>query len=79
MVGFIFNAIFALAQNTNFTLALILGAPMVPSSVLLLALFLCPESPRYYMRPGPNYDPAKAYNILKTLRKCEVCPKMSTI
>lgn len=71
-VGFILNFIFSKASDNNFALALILGAPVVPSIVLLIALAVCPESPRYYLRRGPKYNPEKAYAIIKTLRRCEV-------
>lgn len=71
-VGFILNLCFSQARNENLALALILGAPVVPSIVLLCVLIVCPESPRYYLRRGPNYNPTKAYEILKTLRRCRV-------
>ncbi|KAH6655064.1 hypothetical protein BKA67DRAFT_657025 [Truncatella angustata] len=71
-VGFILNLLFSKATDDNFALALILGAPVVPSIVLLLALAVCPESPRYYLRRGPKYSPEKAYAIIKTLRRCEL-------
>ncbi|KAH6877199.1 hypothetical protein B0T10DRAFT_610163 [Thelonectria olida] len=71
-VGFAFNAWFSIANNRNFALALILGAPIIASIILLLALIVCPESPRWYMRRGPNYNPQNAYTILKSLRKCEL-------
>ncbi|KAF7534006.1 hypothetical protein G7054_g6615 [Neopestalotiopsis clavispora] len=73
MIGFAFNMIFALANDPKFTLAFILGAPILPALVLLLALIVCPESPRYYMRRGsPNYSPAKAYEVIKRLRRVEL-------
>ncbi|KAK9799225.1 putative Major facilitator superfamily (MFS) profile domain-containing protein [Seiridium cardinale] len=60
------------ANDENLALALILGAPVVPSIVLLCVLAVCPESPRYYLRRGPKYSPEKAYSIIKTLRRCEL-------
>ncbi|KAK6079389.1 polyol transporter 2-like protein 2 [Seiridium cupressi] len=60
------------ANDENVALALILGAPVVPSIVLLCVLAVCPESPRYYLRRGPKYSPEKAYSIIKTLRRCEL-------
>lgn len=71
-VGFAFNILFSFVKSRDFSLALILGAPILPSIMLLFALWICPESPRWYMRQGPNYNPQKAYNILKSLRKCEL-------
>ncbi|KAM0818874.1 putative Major facilitator superfamily (MFS) profile domain-containing protein [Seiridium cardinale] len=71
-VGFILNLIFSRANDENLALALILGAPVVPSIVLLCVLAVCPESPRYYLRRGPKYSPEKAYSIIKTLRRCEL-------
>ncbi|ETS77058.1 hypothetical protein PFICI_10932 [Pestalotiopsis fici W106-1] len=68
-VGFILNLCFSQAKDENLALALILGAPVVPSIVLLGVLAVCPESPRYYLRRGPNYNPKKAYEIIKTLRR----------
>ncbi|KAH8895597.1 hexose transporter [Thozetella sp. PMI_491] len=72
MVGFALNAVFTLLVDPNFAVALILGAPVVPSCMLLLALLVCPESPRYYMRHGPRYSPAEAYKMLQRLRRCEL-------
>ncbi|KAI1877075.1 uncharacterized protein JN550_001147 [Neoarthrinium moseri] len=72
MIGFIFNAVFSTFIGDNqTTLAFILGAPIVPSVVLLLALCICPESPRYYMR-SHRYRPSKAYMVLKRLGRCEL-------
>lgn len=73
MIGFAANLIFLSAKNDTLTGQLILGAPFVPALVLFVGLYFCPESPRYYMRPGSlRYNPAKAYEILKRLRKTEV-------
>jgi hypothetical protein len=71
-MGFVLNLVFSTANNPQFTLALILGAPIIPATMLLMCLLVCPESPRYHMRRGPNYNPGKAYAIIKSLRKCEV-------
>ncbi|RSM06022.1 hypothetical protein CEP52_005957 [Fusarium oligoseptatum] len=52
---------------------LILGAPLVPSILLLIALCFCYESPRFYMRPGtPNYNLERAFEILRKVRKNEL-------
>ncbi|OTB10048.1 hypothetical protein K445DRAFT_27974 [Daldinia sp. EC12] len=70
MIGFAFNLIFYTAKDAKLSLQLILGAPFVPSTFLLIALWFCPESPRYYMRHRTSsYDPQKAYDILLGLRK----------
>lgn len=79
-MGFIFNIIFhaACGDNQELALSLILGGPVVPSIMMLVGLWYCPESPRYYMRPrSPNYSPAKAFTILKKLRNTEVCAGFS--
>ena len=48
-------------QAERKALQLILGAPMVPAVLLLIALSWCMESPRYYMRRNtPNYNPRHA-------------------
>lgn len=77
MVGFVFNLITTLAPNNNLTIALILGAPVIPAIVLIFALWRCPESPRYYLRrEKPNY--IRALEELRTLRSnCEVSLLMS--
>lgn len=73
LVGFAFNLAFMSANTERLTMQLILGAPFVPSLILLVGLYFCPESPRYHMRPRTrHYDPAKAYRILQKLRNTEV-------
>ncbi|KAH8159842.1 hypothetical protein CIB48_g8405 [Xylaria polymorpha] len=60
-------------------LCLILGAPFVPSIFLLVSLYFCPESPRYYMRQrSAHFDPERAYGILLRLRGCEVINQTAT-
>ncbi|KAF5003939.1 hypothetical protein FDECE_9528 [Fusarium decemcellulare] len=55
------------------SLQLILGAPLVPALLLLVALCFCYESPRFYMRPGtPNYNLDRAYQILVKVRKTKL-------
>ncbi|KAI2633128.1 hypothetical protein GGS26DRAFT_67863 [Hypomontagnella submonticulosa] len=71
MIGFAFNLIF---YNTGvdkvLARQLTLGAPFVPSIFLMVGLYFCPESPRYYMRRRTsNYNPQKAYEVLLRLRK----------
>lgn len=74
MVGFAFNLIFTAAASPRMTFSLIVGAPCVPALALaVVCIFVCPESPRYYMRRGSaRFDPEKAYAILRRLRKTEV-------
>lgn len=73
MVGFAFNLIFAQTKTDATTLALINAAPMVPSLILLIiAIFLCPESPRYHLTSGPNYNVKKAFISMTKLRNTEV-------
>lgn len=72
-IGFAFNLIFYTAPDRHTTLHLILGAPFVPSIFLLVSLYFCPESPRYYMRRrSAHFDPKRAYGIILTLRREEV-------
>ncbi|OTB01901.1 hypothetical protein M426DRAFT_14056 [Hypoxylon sp. CI-4A] len=71
MVGFAFNLIFYTAHDDRLSLQLILGAPLVPSIMLMVSLCFCPESPRYYMRRRLS-DPEKALNVLKRLRSTEL-------
>ncbi|KAI2628465.1 hypothetical protein GGR54DRAFT_345421 [Hypoxylon sp. NC1633] len=70
MIGFAFNLIFYNASSDKLSLQLILGAPFVPSIFLMIGLWFCPESPRYYMRQRTSsYNPQKAYDVLIRLRK----------
>ncbi|KAI8628443.1 major facilitator superfamily domain-containing protein [Xylariaceae sp. FL1651] len=69
-IGFAFNLIFLTAPSDETTLRLILAAPFVPSIALLVSLYFCPESPRYYLRQRTaNFNPSKAYAILVKLRR----------
>ena len=73
MMGFAFNLLFTTADNGRTTFALIVAAPLVPSIALfIMAMFFCPESPRYHLMKGPNYSPERAYRILLKLRNTEV-------
>jgi hypothetical protein len=48
MVGFALNFIFSVAKSNHTQYQLILGAPLVPSAILLVViLWFCDESPRY--------------------------------
>ncbi|KAL7923269.1 sugar transporter domain-containing protein [Trichoderma austrokoningii] len=73
MLGFAFNLLFTKAQSDRTTLALINAAPMVPSLILLIiAVLFCPESPRYHLTRGPNYDVKKAFINMTKLRNTEL-------
>lgn len=73
MVGFAANLILAKAGSERLVLQLILGAPAVPALLLLVSVAYCYESPRFYMRRGtPNYDPEKAWQILRHVRNTPV-------
>ncbi|KAG9250536.1 sugar transporter [Emericellopsis atlantica] len=73
MLGFAFNLLFTTAATDRITLGLIQGAPLVPALALFfMAVFVCPESPRYHLQKGPNYSPEKAYMILRQLRNTEL-------
>ncbi|KAK8079406.1 hypothetical protein PG997_007224 [Apiospora hydei] len=77
MVGLLLNLIFVVRipqESGDVALGLILGAPAIPAVLLLVVLWSCPESPRYYMRiDSRNYNPKKAYEELKKIRgKCEL-------
>ncbi|KAL7951280.1 MFS general substrate transporter [Trichoderma barbatum] len=73
MLGFAFNLIFTRARSDATTLALINAAPMVPSLVLfIIVLFFCPESPRYHLTRGPNYNVQKAFICMAKIRNTEL-------
>ena len=65
-------------DNTNPTsqyraLQFILGAPVIPSVALVVAVYFCYESPRFYMRQdSPNFNPQEALRILETIRPTQV-------
>ncbi|KAF4448162.1 hypothetical protein F53441_8397 [Fusarium austroafricanum] len=55
--------------NSRLALRLILGAPAVPAFFLLVAVTMCYESPRYYMRPDtPGFSIDRAFQILLKIR-----------
>lgn len=90
MLGLVANiAIAAIAESLNIetddivkipsidhtrAMQFILGAPLVPSVALLVAVYFCYESPRFYMRPEDpsNFNPQEALRILKAIRATEV-------
>ncbi|PKK45095.1 hypothetical protein CI102_9433 [Trichoderma harzianum] len=73
MLGFAFNLIFTRAQSNETTLALINASPTVPSLALfIITMFFCPESPRFHLIKGPNYDVQKAYTCMTRIRNTEL-------
>lgn len=73
MISFALNLLFTRASSEHTIFQLIQGAPIVPSlALLLIALFVCPESPRYYLLKGPNYSVQRAYEVLRKVRNTEV-------
>ncbi|KAM0284162.1 hypothetical protein ACHAQH_002152 [Verticillium albo-atrum] len=73
-IGFAFNLIFSTAKTDETTFALIMAAPAVPSLALfILVIWFCDESPRYLLRKSsPNYNPKRAYAIIRKLRSTEL-------
>jgi hypothetical protein len=71
MTGFAFNLLFSLAPSDETTFSLIQGAPTVPALALLVAVWYCPESPRYLLRP-PRPRIQEAYSVFLKLRNTEV-------
>ena len=53
-IGFIANVAFY-DQSPDVTWRLQLGAPVIPTMPLLMLIYLCPESPAWYMKRG-RYD-----------------------
>ncbi|VUC26145.1 unnamed protein product [Clonostachys rosea] len=88
MIGFVVNLVIAKATNVLFlkqdgiepdngdhylALQLILGAPLVASVALLISVYFCYESSRFYMREeSPNFDPNQALKILLRIRKSKL-------
>lgn len=64
MLGTAFNlAVFHLPHGLNWRL--MLGAPFIPAVPLLVGIYLCPESPRWYMKKGRFADAWKAMSVLR--------------
>ncbi|CAH0025397.1 unnamed protein product [Clonostachys rhizophaga] len=88
MIGFVANLVIGKATNVLFlkqndietsdsnhwlALQLILGAPLVASVALLISVYFCYESSRFYMREeSPNFDPNQALKILLRIRKSKL-------
>lgn len=64
MLGTAINlAVFKLAGPLNWRL--MLGAPFLPAVPLMLLIYLCPESPRWYMKKGRYQEAWKSLVVLR--------------
>lgn len=75
MFGLLLNLIFAATiKNDDIVLALMLGTPAIQAAILLVVIWSCPESPRYFMKSdNKKYSPMRAYEELRKIREtCEV-------
>ncbi|KAK5995459.1 Putative polyol transporter 2-like protein [Cladobotryum mycophilum] len=64
MLGSAFNlAVYHTGHNVNWRL--MLGAPFIPAVPLMLLIYLCPESPRWYMKKGRYADAWKSLLVLR--------------
>ncbi|KAG5916980.1 hypothetical protein E4U42_007420 [Claviceps africana] len=64
MLGTAINlAVFKLAGPLNWRL--MLGAPFIPAVPLMACIYLCPESPRWYMKKGRYQEAWKSLIILR--------------
>ncbi|KAG5940742.1 hypothetical protein E4U60_000317 [Claviceps pazoutovae] len=64
MLGTVINlAVFKLAGPLNWRL--MLGAPFIPAVPLVCLIYLCPESPRWYMKKGRYQEAWKSLIILR--------------
>ena len=73
MTSFIVNILLNLIPNPELKLRLIMASPAVFALVLMLVVFKCPESFRYYMTPdSKHYKPEKAFGSLLRLRNTRV-------
>ncbi|GME61081.1 Sugar/inositol transporter [Neofusicoccum parvum] len=71
MIGFVVSVAF---ENVDFLgeysqWRWMLASTSIPPFLVMIQVYLCPESPRWYMEKG-KYD--KAFNALKRLRKHEI-------
>jgi MFS family permease len=63
LLGTAFNLAVYNVPDINWRL--MLGAPFLPAVPLLCMIYLCPESPRWYMKKGRYVDAWKAMNQLR--------------
>ncbi|MCJ1381085.1 hypothetical protein MMC17_004194 [Xylographa soralifera] len=66
-LGFSANLAVVAAGDTTWRLQL--GSAMIPAIPLVMMIYLCPESPRWYMKKGQHQ---KAYQSLCRLRNCNL-------
>lgn len=73
MTSFIVNLCLSQIQDPKLKLRLIMASPAVFAFILMLAVFKCPESFRYYMAPeSKHYNPELAFGSLLRLRNTKV-------
>ncbi|KAM5364138.1 hypothetical protein ACJZ2D_011639 [Fusarium nematophilum] len=73
MTSFIVNLGLNEITDTELKLRLIMASPAVFAFILMLVVFKCPESFRYYMKPGSrHYNPEKAFGSLLRLRNTKI-------
>ncbi|KAM3511860.1 hypothetical protein MY11210_004478 [Beauveria gryllotalpidicola] len=63
MLGTAFNLAVFHVPHINWRL--MLGAPFIPAVPLLVGIYLCPESPRWYMKKGRFADAWKSMSVLR--------------
>ncbi|XWW95790.1 hypothetical protein V2A60_003757 [Cordyceps javanica] len=63
MLGTAFNLAVFHVPHINWRL--MLGAPFIPAVPLLVGIYLCPESPRWYMKKGRFADAWRAMSVLR--------------
>ncbi|KAM0325333.1 hypothetical protein ACHAQA_007318 [Verticillium albo-atrum] len=69
MVGFAVDLAFFQVPDDNLKWRLMLGSTTVPALIVCALAFLCPESPRHYMRKGKHM---KAYQSMCKMRMTKV-------
>ncbi|EEY19179.1 proton myo-inositol cotransporter [Verticillium alfalfae VaMs.102] len=69
MVGFAVDLAFYQVADENLKWRLMLGSTTVPALIVCALAFLCPESPRHYMRKGKHM---KAYQSMCKMRMTKV-------
>jgi hypothetical protein len=71
MIGFAINLLLSLASD-SVAWRLQLGAPLIPSIILILSIRWCPESPRWHMLHGDPGHYRTAYRLFLRLRNTEL-------
>lgn len=69
MMGYVMDLVFYPVPDRGIALGLnwrlMMGSAMIPAVIVVCLVFLCPESPRWYLTKGRHHD---AYNTLCELR-----------